>query len=121
MPVVVLTRRGDNLYGRGAVDMKGFLACAMASVPVFQAAGLTRPIHLAFTYDEEIGGLGMPVLLESMGALPYRPSVVIVGEPTGMNIVTGHKGGTEMRTEITGLEAGHPIRCHHPHGVEQPA
>ena len=100
----VLTRKGDRLYGRGSVDMKGFLACVMASVPVFQAAGLTRPIHIAFTYDEETGGFGMPVLLDSMATLPYRPSVVIVGEPTEMNIVTGHKGGDEMRTEITGFE-----------------
>lgn len=99
-----LTRRGDRLYGRGSVDMKGFLACAMASVPVFQAAGLKRPIHIAFTYDEETGGFGMPVLLKNMQALPYRPSIVIVGEPTEMNIVTGHKGGIELRTEITGHE-----------------
>ncbi|WP_299848393.1 acetylornithine deacetylase [uncultured Roseovarius sp.] len=99
-----LTRIDDRLYGRGSVDMKGFLACVMASVPVFQAAQLTRPIHIAFTYDEEIGGLGMPVLLDSMEALGCKPSVVIVGEPTEMNIVTGHKAGDEMRTEITGHE-----------------
>ncbi len=99
-----LTRKGDRFYGRGSVDMKGFLACVMASVPVFQAARLTRPVHIAFTYDEEIGGIGMPVLLEQMGTLSYRPSIVIVGEPTDMNIVTGHKGGDEMRTEITGFE-----------------
>ena len=99
-----LTRRGDRLYGRGSVDMKGFLACVMASVPRFQAADLSRPIHIAFSYDEETGGYGMPVLLNSMGSLPYRPEVVIVGEPTEMQIVTGHKGGYEMRTEITGHE-----------------
>ncbi len=99
-----LTRRGDRLYGRGAVDMKGFLACVMASVPVFQAADLVRPVHIAFSYDEETGGFGMPVLLDSIGQLPYRPGVVIVGEPTDMNIVTGHKGGDEMRTEIIGNE-----------------
>ncbi|MGB1212419.1 MAG: acetylornithine deacetylase [Pikeienuella sp.] len=98
----VLTRRGDRLFGRGSVDMKGFLACVLASVPRFQAANLTRPIHIAFSYDEEVGGLGMPVLLESMAYKPYRPDIVIVGEPTGMNIVTGHKGGYEMLTEITG-------------------
>ena len=109
-----LTLQGDRLYGRGSVDMKGFLACVMASVPVFQAAGLTRPIHIAFTYDEEIGGLGMPVLLESMAALSCRPDVVIVGEPTEMNIVTGHKGGDEMRTEII----GHEVHSSDPrHGV----
>lgn len=99
-----LTRKGDRLFGRGAVDMKGFLACVLASVPHFKSANLQRPIHIAFSYDEEIGGYGMPVLLQSMATKPYRPDVVIVGEPTEMQIVTGHKGGYEMRTEITGFE-----------------
>lgn len=98
----VLTRNGDRLFGRGSVDMKGFLACVLASVPRFKAANLSKPIHIAFSYDEENGGYGMPVLLESMAAKPYRPEVVIIGEPTGMQIVTGHKGGFEVRTEITG-------------------
>lgn len=99
-----LTRKGQRLYGRGSVDMKGFLACVLASVPRFKAVDLTRPIHIAFSYDEEIGGYGMPVLLESMDLNPYRPEIVIVGEPTDMNLVTGHKGGFEMRTEIMGHE-----------------
>ncbi len=99
-----LTRKDDRFYGRGSVDMKGFLACALASVPLFKSAKLTRPIHLAFSFDEEIGGLGMPALIESMANLSYRPKVVIVGEPTGMRLITAHKGGFEMRTEITGHE-----------------
>lgn len=99
-----LTRKGDSFFGRGSVDMKGFLACVLASVPVFKAANLKRPVHIAFSYDEEIGGLGMPGLLESMASKPFRPEVVIIGEPTNMQIVTGHKGGFEMRTEITGAE-----------------
>ncbi len=98
-----LTREGDQLFGRGSVDMKGFLACVLAMVPQFKTAGLKKPIHIAFSYDEEIGGLGMPVLLNSMSGITYRPEVVIVGEPTNMKIVTGHKGGYEMRTEITGV------------------
>ena len=99
-----LRRDGDRLYGRGSVDMKGFLACVMGAVPMFQAAGLQKPVHIAFSYDEETGGFGMPVLLEDMAGKAYRPEVIIVGEPTEMNIVTGHKGGDEMRTEITGFE-----------------
>ncbi len=99
-----LTRKDDRLFGRGSVDMKGFLACVMAMVPEFLAADLSKPIHIAFSYDEEIGGLGMPVLLEAMAGFAFRPEVIIVGEPTDMNIVTGHKGGDEMRTEITGHE-----------------
>ncbi len=99
-----LVRKDDRLHGRGSVDMKGFLACVLASVPKFRAAKLNKPIHIAFSYDEETGGYGMPVLLESMASKPFRPEVVIVGEQTEMNIVTGHKGGYEMRTEITGHE-----------------
>ena len=97
-----LTRKDNRLYGRGAVDMKGFLACVMASVPLWQTFRLNKPIHIAFSYDEEIGGYGMPVLLDSMAKLSLRPEIVIVGEPTEMTVITGHKGGYEMRTEITG-------------------
>lgn len=100
----ILRREENRLYGRGSVDMKGFLACVMGSVPLFKAKELTRPIHIAFCYDEETGGYGMPVLLEAMAGKPFRPEVVIVGEPTEMHLITGHKGGYEMRTEVTGYE-----------------
>ena len=99
-----LTRRDGRLYGRGSVDMKGFLACVLGSVPDFKALDLERPIHIAFSFDEETGGFGMPVLLEDMGLKAFRPGIVIVGEPTEMKIISGHKGGYEMRTEITGTE-----------------
>ena len=97
-----LTLKNDRFYGRGSVDMKGFLACVMASVPTFQAAKLDQPIHLAFSYDEETGGFGMPVLLDSISKLHVKPKIVIVGEPTNMKLITGHKGGFEMRTEVVG-------------------
>ena len=100
----VLTQKDQRLYGRGTVDMKGFLACMLASVGSWKNANLRKPIHLAFTFDEEIGGFGMPVLLDSMATLNIKPSAVIVGEPTECKIITGHKGGFEMRTEIIGHE-----------------
>lgn len=101
-----LTRRDGRLYGRGSVDMKGFLACMLAAVPVFQNHPLARPVHLTFCYDEEIGGLGAPHLVAQMTAQGPRPALAIVGEPTEFRIVSGHKGGFEMHTEIVGL-AGH--------------
>ena len=99
-----LTRKGNRLHGRGSVDMKGFLACVLGSVPLFKACDLAKPIHIAFSYDEEVGGFGMPVLLEAMAGETFRPEIVIVGEPTEMKLITGHKGGYEMRTEISGFE-----------------
>ncbi len=99
-----LVRQDDRLYGRGSVDMKGFLACVLGSVPILVAMNLQRPVHIAFSFDEETGGFGMPYMLDDMAAKAYRPAIVIVGEPTEMKIVSGHKGGYEMRTEITGFE-----------------
>ena len=99
-----LTQIDDRLYGRGSVDMKGFLACMLASVPMFKRANLKRPVHLTFSYDEETGGFGMPVLLDSMASNHFQPSIVVVGEPTELKIITGHKGSYEMRTEISGYE-----------------
>lgn len=99
-----LTAIGDKLFGRGSVDMKGFLACMLASVPVFKQTDLKKPIHLAFSFDEEIGGFGMPFLLKSIEKVGMRPEIVIVGEPTDMKLITAHKGGYEMRTEVIGYE-----------------
>jgi acetylornithine deacetylase len=101
-----LTRRDGRLYGRGTVDMKGFLACMLAAVPIFQAHPLSRPVHLTCCYDEEIGGFGAPHLVAQIAAQGFQPAVAIVGEPTEFRIVSGHKGGFEMRTEIVGL-SGH--------------
>lgn len=99
-----LTRSGDRLHGRGSVDMKGFLACVLASVPMFRETALARPVHIAFSYDEEIGGFGMPGLLADMAGKGIRPHAVIVGEPTEMQIVSGHKGGYDLGFDVTGLE-----------------
>lgn len=100
-----LVERDGRLYGRGAVDMKGFLACMLASVPAWQAKPLKRPVHLSMCYDEEIGGFGAPVLVDDLARTAPLPRIAIVGEPTGMRIISGHKGGFEMRTVITGFEA----------------
>ncbi|MFD2206716.1 acetylornithine deacetylase [Kiloniella antarctica] len=99
-----LIERDNRLYGRGSVDMKGFLACTLAMVPEFKSYDLKRPVHLSFCYDEEIGGFGAPVLADDIMSKSITPSVVIVGEPTNMQLVTGHKAGFELRTEFDGLE-----------------
>lgn len=100
-----LQQRDGRLYGRGAVDMKGFLACMLASVPLWQSKNLSRPIHISMCYDEEIGGFGAPVLVKDICNAVPLPAVAIVGEPTQMQIITAHKGAFELRTKITGAEA----------------
>lgn len=102
----VASRREQRVYGRGAVDMKGFIACAMALAPRFAAADLPVPIHLALTFDEEVGCLGAPLLIEELLRTGPRPAVAIVGEPTELRIVEAHKGCFEYTTTITGVE-GH--------------
>jgi len=101
-----LTDRGDGrLYGRGSCDMKGFIACALAQVPRWVEQDLARPIYLAFSYDEEVGCVGAPRLIERLMADAPRPAAVIVGEPTLMAPVVAQKGITNLRTTVTGLEA----------------
>ena len=97
--------RDGRLYGRGTADMKSFLAVALALVPDVLAAKVKIPIHLALTYDEEIGCLGVGGLIADVKAALPPPAIVIVGEPTDMKIVTAHKGVTGLRTTITGQEA----------------
>jgi acetylornithine deacetylase len=104
-----LTERDGLLYGRGTCDMKGFIAAALALAPRFAAATLTRPLHFAFTYDEEVGCLGAQVLLADLAADGIRPAACVVGEPTGMRIIAGHKGCCEYTTVFTGTE-GHASR-----------
>ena len=106
-----MVRRGERLFGRGTCDMKGFLALALAGAPHFAAAGLKRPIHLAFTYDEEIGCLGAPDLIREIAASVPHPSAVIVGEPTGMEAVAGHKGISTFTVTVRGHEA-HSSQTH---------
>lgn len=102
----IATRRDEKIYGRGTADMKGFIACVAAMAPDFAAAPLDKPLHVAVTYDEEVGCQGAPLLIADL--LEYvKPSAAVVGEPTGMSVVTAHKGMHEFTTTIKGLE-GHP-------------
>jgi acetylornithine deacetylase len=100
-----LTRKGDRLYGRGTCDMKGFLALAMAAAPEFASGRLKRPVHFAFSYDEEVGCLGAPDMIRKLVAELPRPLAVVVGEPTNMEAVSGHKGIATWRVTVTGHEA----------------
>jgi acetylornithine deacetylase len=102
----ILTERDGRLYGRGTCDMKGFLALALAAAPIFAEPGrLKRPVHLAFSYDEEVGCLGAPAMIARIAANLPRPAAVIVGEPTNMEVVHGHKGITSYYVTVTGHEA----------------
>ena len=100
-----VTERDGKLYGRGTCDMKGFLACVLAMVPDFLARKLSTPIHVVFSYDEEVGCTGVRPMIAELGSRLTRPRLVIVGEPTSMGIVDSHKGATRFRTTITGREA----------------
>jgi acetylornithine deacetylase len=100
-----LTEAHGRLYGRGTCDMKGFLALSLAVVPELIAAGAKRPVHLALSYDEEIGCLGAPDMIEVIARETPRPALVVVGEPTNMEAVIGHKGISTWRVKVEGKEA----------------
>lgn len=99
-----LTERGGRLYGRGTADMKGFLALMLAAVPMAAGAPLRRPLQLAISYDEEVGCTGCLPMVAKMAARLPRAAAVIVGEPTRMKVVTGHKGGTAWKVHLKGYE-----------------
>ncbi|WP_294606726.1 acetylornithine deacetylase [Roseovarius sp.] len=101
-----LIEHDGHLYGRGTCDMKGFIAAATAMAPVFAGHVKDRPLHFAFTYDEEVGCFGAQALVDSLKAKGIRPGVAIIGEPTSMRIIEGHKGCYEYTTHFSGL-AGH--------------
>lgn len=101
----LLTQKGERLFGRGVADMKSFIALALAHVDAAQAAPLKRPILLALSYDEEVGCLGAPSMISEMAALSPKPGAVIVGEPTSMKVISGHKGIRTFWVDVTGREA----------------
>ena len=100
-----VTEKDGRLYGRGACDMKGFIALALAMAPEFQAANLRTPIHYAFSFDEEVGCAGVPKLLAKIARELPQPRLALIGEPTEMRVVNAHKGISAQETVITGLEA----------------
>lgn len=100
-----LSRRDGRLYGRGTCDMKGFIALALAAAPEIKAAHPKKPVHLVFTYDEEIGCLGAPSAIEMIRRELPLPALVVVGEPTDMEAVSGHKGIATFHVTVTGREA----------------
>ena len=103
------TIRGDKLYGRGACDMKGFIACALSLLPaatkLSQAGKLRRPLHVALSFDEEVGCLGAPLILADLAERGINPEYCIVGEPTNMTMVVAHKGISVYRCRVHGKSA----------------
>ena len=109
-----LTERDGKLFGRGTADMKGYIACVLALVPELVKADLRRPVHIALSYDEEVGCLGVRSLLKVLEQRPLKPMLCIIGEPTGLKPVLGHKGKLAMRCDVHG-EACHSAYA--PYGV----
>ena len=100
-----MVERDGKLYGRGTCDMKGYLACVLAAVPMFKKAKLAAPIHIVFSYDEEVGCTGVRPMIAEFGTRLAKPRIVFVGEPTNMTVVDAHKGGARYRIDLT----GHPV------------
>ncbi len=103
-PAYELTEEAGRYYGRGTSDMKTFIAVALASVPEMQQHTLHTPIHLAFSYDEEIGCVGVRRLIDTLKNHPVKPAICIIGEPTSMQVVTAHKGKLAARVTVKGKE-----------------
>ena len=101
-----LTRKDDLLYGRGSCDMKGFIASTIVAAEILKNKNLNYPVHFSFTYDEEIGCFGARHLIKELKKYKYKPSIVIIGEPTNMEIIEAHKGDCEYTTCFHGIE-GH--------------
>jgi len=102
LPAFEMTERDGKLYGRGTADMKGYIACVLAAVPSLKAAQLETPVHLAFSYDEEVGCLGVRSIISMLEGKPHRPVACIIGEPTELKPVLGHKGKLGVRCRVHG-------------------
>ncbi len=102
----IATVKNNKLFGRGACDMKGFIACTLAYAPIYSKANLDRDIHFSFTFDEETACQGAPILIEELKNRGIKDGICIIGEPTNMKIIDAHKGCYEYTTYFKGL-AGH--------------
>ena len=105
VPAFEMTNKDNRLYGRGTADMKSFVACALHAAIKASEMNLTTPLHLAFSYDEEIGCVGVRSMIEMLKAAPFLPNFCIIGEPTLMQIATGHKGKVNVSVKFIGKEA----------------
>ncbi|WP_407309511.1 acetylornithine deacetylase [Pseudomonas sp. nanlin1] len=108
-PPFELSEADGKLYGRGTADMKGYIACVLAQVPALTQAALRRPVHIALSYDEEVGCLGVRSLLTSLQARAVQPMLCVIGEPTELKPVLGHKGKVAVRCDVRGAA------CHSAH------
>lgn len=99
-----LIEKNGRLYGRGSCDMKGFNALILAAIPTMMKVKLQKPIQIAFSYDEEVGCLGAPAMINKIRVTLPKAAAVIVGEPTMMNTVNGHKTSIGLKTHVRGFE-----------------
>jgi acetylornithine deacetylase len=100
-----VTEKAGSLFGRGTADMKSFIAVVLSLVPDFVKRGLKTPVHLAFSYDEEVGCIGVRGLIAKLNERPVKPAACIVGEPTMMQPVVAHKGKKSLRCRVHGVES----------------
>jgi acetylornithine deacetylase len=117
----VLREQDGLLYGRGACDMKGFIATALAMVPEFLSMPRAKPLHLAFSFDEEVGCAGAPFMLADLRDRGIRPEGCVVGEPTGMQVVVAHKGINLYRCRVHGKAAHSSLTPHGCNAIEYAA
>ncbi|WP_333867720.1 acetylornithine deacetylase [Cypionkella sp.] len=100
----VVTERDGRLYGRGTCDMKGYVALSIWALVQAHKRGVTRPLQLALSYDEEIGCTGAPPMIATMQQILPQASVAVIGEPSSMGLINGHKGGTGFHVHVKGYE-----------------
>jgi acetylornithine deacetylase len=116
-----LSETDGKLFGRGTADMKGYLASVLAAVPTFLSSPLRRPLHLAFSYDEEVGCLGVRSLLEVLPQRIPQPALCLIGEPTELQPVLGHKGKLAMRCHVRGAPCHSAYAPYGVNAIEQAA